>query len=185
MQMVWCHKCKDWTNLKNQVEKPFPPDHLVLNSVGRISLFQVFPLFFHRRTDVINARHEAISRLMWRNHFHQIILFSVSLLHLPLLILPPLLTWMDWCHKCQTWNNLKNQVEKPFPSRSSWQLFFCSLNLFGKCLLFYHIDFDVIKDTFWTISIGKQTKIIYLFIFFLFLFNFFLLFFFFLKTRMS
>ena len=31
--MVWHHKCQEWTNLKNQVEKPFPPDHLFCCSV--------------------------------------------------------------------------------------------------------------------------------------------------------
>ena len=55
--------------------------------------------------------------------------------------------------------------------RSSSLLFCWSLHLFGKCLLFYCIDFDVIKDIFSTISIGKQTKIINLFILFFFFFE--------------
>ena len=74
-------------------------------------------------------------------------------------------------------------------TRSSAQLVSCPLYLFGSCLLFYRIDFDIIKDIFWTISIGKQTEIIYLFILFVFPCwntSLHVLFYsFFLKTRMS
>ena len=132
---------------------------------------------------------ESISRSI-RNHvFPLLILFSVLLSATASFNSSPsssadgLMSFMPGVNQSQ------ESSGETISTRSSAQLVSCPLYLFGNCLLFYRIDFDVIKDIFWTISIGKQTEIIYLFILFLFLCwntSLHVLFYsFFLKTRMS
>ena len=149
----------------------------------------ILPLYFRRCFDIINCNNKSISRSI-RNHvFPLLILFSV--------LLSATTSFNSFPSSCADGltsftpgvNQSQESSGETISTRSSAQLVSCPLYLFGNCLLFYRIDFDIVKDIFWTISIGKQSKIIYLFILFLFpCWNtslHVLFYYFFLKTRIS
>ena len=77
---VWRHKRLDSTNLKQQGNQPFPLDHLRYCSLAHMCLFQIFPLFFRGRFDVIYANASPISSLIGTDHFYPIIFDTVLLL---------------------------------------------------------------------------------------------------------
>ena len=104
-----------------------------------------------------------------RNHvFPLLILFSLLLSATASFNSSPSSSVDGWTSFTPGMKQSQESSGETISTRSSAQLVSCPLYLFGNCLLFYRIDFDIIKDIFWTISIEKQTEIIYLFILFLF-----------------